>query len=780
MTFLLNALHLGKTRLCLQLATELNSKFEQGYRFVDLTKLSLPHTVPEAVLATLELSVPPGQLILTFLVDYLKNRQLLLVLDNCEHLLAACAELATFLLQSCPKLVILTTSREALGLEMEVVFPIGPLSTPPPGFNADLATVKDSDAVKLFVDRAKQSHPNFTLSTTNFQEIILVVHKLEGIPLAIELAAARLSLLSLEQLAVRLEDRFQILSSSINETPFRQQSLRRSLDWSYELLEELPRKLIQRLAVFTGGWQLEAAEIICSGDGLETNRIMEELEQLVNKSLVTVTQNETNNRFGFLEVIRQYASDILHTGDPEAIKTLKERHADYFLSLAQKAQPELIGPDQIKWAKQLELDLPNLRAVFYRLAGSSLQFEIEKALNLVVYLKNYWLLRGDAAEGLGWLAEAWEKYQRFDQNFALTINLLNVKGELEFMARNYQEAKVALERSVLLARRLQDKPGLTWALSILGSCFMVLGNYQVARHNLEEARLLCDELPDFNCLALVYRMLAQLADQEGYFSQANELRFKSLKLYREIGNKRALTALLNDLSRSFFHQGNYIQSLRYAEEGLVFGREVGYRIGIVTLLFSAGMAASRLEQYRQAGVYFRESLELCGRFDDFFMLAFNLQGLGDVAAYLNQPDKAIRLLAAASALREKIGKAFTFSSQEQPDYEVAVEHARSLLTEPAFKFNWAEGRALTVELALAEAQKVEIVEISLDKIGLTLTRREREVLRLLAEGLTNIQIADRLFLSPRTINVHLASIFTKLGVTSRNAATRYALENRLV
>ncbi|MEK7327551.1 MAG: protein kinase, partial [Chloroflexota bacterium] len=329
----------GKTRLSIQLASELLSEFPHGAWLVDLAPLTDPALVPQTAAAVLDVKPQGNQPVLTALTDYLRAKKLLLVLDNCEHLIEACAQLAEALLRACPDLRLLTTSREAFGVEGEVIVRVPSLSLPSLQ-NATLAAIAEAEAVQLFVERASAALPGFALNEANAPIIAQVCRRLDGVALAIELAASRVKLLKVEQIAARLDDAFRFLTGGSRTALPRQQTLRATIDWSYNLLSELERRLLCRLSVFAGGWTLEAAEAVCAGEGLESYEILDLLIQLVNKSLVAVEREQGEEaRYRLLETIREYALERLAaSGEAE---TVRREHAEFFLALAQEADPHL-------------------------------------------------------------------------------------------------------------------------------------------------------------------------------------------------------------------------------------------------------------------------------------------------------------------------------------------------------------------------------------------------------------------------------------------------------
>jgi len=376
----------GKTRLALQAAADLIDEFPDGVWFVELAPLTDPGLIPQTVASVLGLREEAGRPVMAMLSDYLRAKTTLLVLDNCEHLIADCAKFADTILHAAPKVKILATSREALGIAGEVVCRVPSLSLPPkdlPGLQ-DLASLSQYEAVRLFIDRALAVQPDFSVTNTNAPAVAQICHRLDGIPLAIELAAARVKAVSVEQIAARLDDRFRLLTGGSRTALPRQQTLRATIDWSHSLLTEAERVLLRRLSVFAGGWTLDAAQAVCSCDPVCADDVLDLLAHLVDKSLVLFDLGDGQARYRMLETIRQYARDKLLESAEAA--TVRERHLSYYLKLAQYAEPKLHGPEQFEWLGRLDNEHDNLRAALEcSLAGGQADQGLELASALLRY-----------------------------------------------------------------------------------------------------------------------------------------------------------------------------------------------------------------------------------------------------------------------------------------------------------------------------------------------------------------------------------------------------------
>ena len=390
----------GKTRLALVVASGLGRGFEDGVWLVELASLSDPELVPQAVASVLGVRETPGTPLVDSLRIHLGSRGVLLVLDNCEHLVEACASLAEALLHSCPNLRILATSREALGVSGETIFAIPPLSLPDPRRLPALESLPRYEATRLFVERAKAARHGFSLTEGNAMAVAQVCYRLDGIPLAIELAAARIRVLSAEQISSRLDDSFRLLTGGGRSALAHQRTLRTAMDWSHELLSEEEQAMLRRLSVFAGGFTLEAAETVGTGEGIEGDEILDLLASLVDKSLVLVDQQE-EIRYRLLETVRQYGREKLEeSGEAERVR---RRHANYYLALAEEAERGLSGSDQAPWLARLETEHDNLRAALRWSLGGG---EAEPGLGLAAALWSFWYTRGHLSEGRRWLESA--------------------------------------------------------------------------------------------------------------------------------------------------------------------------------------------------------------------------------------------------------------------------------------------------------------------------------------------------------------------------------------
>jgi predicted ATPase len=642
---------LGKTRLALEVARAAAPDYLDGVWLVELAALTEPGLVPQQVAASLGLREELGRSLVETLTDYLQPRQLLLVLDNCEHLVAACAQLAQTLLQACPDLRLLATSREALGVPGEQLLRLptlgAPVPPPPP-----VEELTRYEAVRLFIDRALLVQPSFAVTNANAPAVAEVCHCLDGIPLAIELAAARVKLLSPEQIMGRLEDRFRLLTGGSRTALPRQQTLRAAIDWSYDLLSEGERVLLRRLSVFAGGWSLEAAEAVCGGEGIAAAEVLDLLTQLADKSLLLVDEGEGAARYRLLETIRRYGAEKRASAGEEGV--LRERHRDWYLVLAEEAEPELQGPRQGEWLARLAAEHENLRAA---LAWTSERGEGEAGLRLGAALSRFWMVRGYLTEGRARLATVLAGAGS-EAGRTARAQALNGAGVLASNQGEYEAARALYEESLVIQRQIGDQRGIAISLNNLGNVASNQGEYEAARALYEE----------------------------------------SLAIRRELGDQQGIANSLGNLGNVAYCQGGYEAARALYEESLVIQREIGDQHGIARSFNGMGNVASDQGEYEAARGLYEESLAIQREIGDQQGIAYNLEGLAAVAAAQGQPGRAARLFGAGEALREAIGAPWPQSERAHYDRDVAA--VRAALDEPTFAVAWAEGHALSLEAAI--------------------------------------------------------------------------------
>jgi predicted ATPase/DNA-binding CsgD family transcriptional regulator len=776
----------GKTRLALQVATTLLAEFEHGVWWVELAALTDPALVPQQVASSLGISEQPGRQLMDTLTGALQPRKLLLVLDNCEHLIAACAHLVERLLRSCPGLHILTTSREALNIAGETTWPVPSLRVPDTYHLPPMEGLVKYEAVQLFIERATSVSPAFRLTQENAPALVQVCHRLDGIPLAIELATARVKVLTLEQIASRLDDSYRLLVGGSRTALPRQQTLQATIEWSHHLLSEKERILFRRLSVFLGSFALEAAEAVCAGNGLEQDEVLDLLSHLVDKSLVTVTQRGGEARYHLLETIRQYGQDKLQEFGEAA--NLRRNHCDWYVGLSERAESEILGARQGSWFERLEAEHDNLRAAL----GWSLESgEAEKAARIGVALWRFWLVCGYMSEGRRWLERA---LAGESEQTSVRARALHAAGELARHQDDYHRAKTLLEESLDVCREFADRQGAGYALYSLGLLAHNEGDYEGAVTLIEESLQLFREVEDRYGMTFALGSLGLTVLYLGNYERASVLWEEGLALSLELGDPLSIASAFTNLGISVLACGDDERAKLLCEESLAMRRKLGYKGACAHTLIILGRIAMRQGDFERATACYQESLILRQETGEKEGIATALEGLAAVAGVGGQPISAARLYGSAESLRDTLGAPLTPTDRSY--YKQTVAAARAQLDEAPFQRAWAEGRAMTLEQAIAAAKQVKAPERITSASVRTpvrtsstspsqgnpfgLTSREIEVLRLVTQGLTYAQIAEQLIISPRTADAHLRSIYGKLGVTSRSAATRYAIEHKLV
>ncbi|HLZ56132.1 MAG TPA: protein kinase [Ktedonosporobacter sp.] len=817
----------GKTRLGLQVATECAGSFADGVFFVNLASVSDPNLVVPTIAQTLGIQEVVGQPLPERLKEYLQGQQVLLLLDNFEQVVSGAIQVAN-LLAACQKLKVLVTSRAALHVRAEHEYAVPPLALPDPAHLLDLVALQRYAAVVLFLERAQATKTDFQLTTANAYAIAEICVHLDGLPLAIELAAARIKLLPPQALLKRLSARMTVLTGVSQDLPTRQQTLRTTITWSYQLLDTAEQRLFRCLAVFSGGCTLSAAEAVC-GAGSEASgeslSVLDNAASLIDKSLLRQTEQEREEpRLVMLETIREFAWEVLATS-AEAEAT-QRAHAAYYLALAEEAEPRLTGAERGRWLECLQQEKENLRAALVWLVQHN---EQEAALRLGGALWRFWWMRGHQSEGRTQLARALAEsggevatpvrakalcaagalagvQGDFEQAVALcrqsralfqalgdrqgSATALSMLGYVALQRSDYAEARTLLEEAVALYREVNDQDGIAWVLVNLAGVFHFQGEYERARILLEEAVTLSREGGDSWSIANSLWILALVISFQGDLTRVHALLEESLTLSRRESFKGGIASSLF-VSGMIHLQSDVAKARSLLEESLVLFKELGDRQNVAQSLGSLAWILFVQDEYARARALLIESLALARAVGSKWYIAACLTGLGAVVAAQGEWTWAARLLSAGQAHCEAIHGVlppFVRSSQER-----AIVAARDQLGEEAFAAVWAEARTMTPEQVLA-AQGPATPPPSTTPARLSsalhalkapifpdgLTAREVEVLRLVAQGLTDAQVAGCLVISPRTVNTHLKSIYGKIQVKSRSAATRYAIEHQIV
>ncbi len=729
---------IGKTRLALEAAWQAAEDFADGVCFVSLAAIRDPQLVMPTIARTLEVDEVAGRPMGEVLGQALRERELLLVLDNLEQVVEASGDLGS-LLAACPRLTILATSREPLRLRAEHIVATPPLAVPPLGQRGALGHgearyVERYEAVTLFAERARAARPDFVLTDANASAVAALCTRLDGLPLAIELAAARSRHLTPAELVTRWERPLPLLTGGPRDLPERQRTLRNAITWSHDLLSPEEQALFRRLAVFAGGFTLEAAEWVCLLSNDDKTTIAEGVWALVDKSLLRrddVPHGET--RFGMLETIREYGLEQLVTSDEEV--TIRDAHTAFFLSLAEEAEPELTGPRQGDWFDLLELEHDNLRTA---LSWALNRREANVALRLGAALGRFWMARGYLTEGRTWLERALATEN--PTPLPLRAAALMAAGSLAEHQNDYGPAERLHEEALAAWRQLGNRQRTAAALSSLGNVSHDRGDYGRAMGFHEEALAVCRDIDDSWGVARALNNLGAVAYYQGFYDQAEVLWTEALSVMRRIGDSRSECQLLNNLGAVALQRENLAQAAALHEESLALRRRLGDTQGMASSLINLGevaqlsgnlkRAAALLQEgaalmrdlgdERQTAIallalghvtreqgdaaqgaeLIRESMALLHRTGDRFGLAGALEGLAGTLTEVGRSELAAHLFAAAAAVREATGAAREVPAQAVYDRDLAA--TRTALGEAAFASAWATGWALTMEEAIAE------------------------------------------------------------------------------
>ena len=647
----------GKTRLALRLAERLLEKRPGGVWFVDLAPLADPERVAHAAAAAVGVREEPGRSPAWTLCDALASRRALLVLDNCEHVLRACADLVAALLTACPELALVATSREGLGVAGEQVYAVPTLSVPPAHAEPGAARLVEYEAVALFVDRAALVQSGFTLTDARAPAVAEICRRLDGIPLAIELAAARIRVLGVEEIRAMLDDRFRLLTGGSKTALPRHQTLRATLQWSYDHLEPAEQDLFRSLAVFAGGWTLEAAAQVCGAGPEAVFEVLDLLARLVDKSLVTVERRRTGeSRYRFLETMRQYALEKLE--DAGQGSALRARHLDHFLALAEAAEPKLWGADQATWLARLEIEHENLLAALAWCDRA--ENGAESAIRLAGSLWRFWTIHG-----------------------------------------HYRMGRLALAEA--LRRPGADAPTRARARALYGAGYLALwqGDASAARPLFEDSRRISRALDDHQGEARALSGLGLAAKDEGQHESARSYYEESLARYREVDDKRGMAAVLNNLGAVAWAQSDFAAAGPLYDEACRYGREAGDADLMVVTLTGVGWISLRLGDLEVARARLEECLRLVKELGAKLRAAYAIEAAAALAKSCGEAGRAARLYGASEALRESLGAPADPSWRDAQAGIIAA--IRGELGEGAFARRWASGRSLALDSALEYA-----------------------------------------------------------------------------
>jgi len=645
----------GKTRLALEVATRTPDVYADGTWLVDLTPIKDGHLASRVFGSVLGVHERARQPMAQTLVEHLHGRRSLVVVDNCEHVIEDCAGLVDSILRSCPGITVLATSREPLGISGETVWRVAPLAVPDPAAPVDLHELVQCEAVDLFLDRAQLVAPGFKLTQENAPAVAQLCCRLDGIPLAIELAAALAGLMSPDQILCRLQDRFAVLTGGSRAGPARHRSLQSALDWSHELLSDRERTLFRRLSVFASSFSLEAIEQVCSGDDLERAAITGLFGGLVDKSLVVADGEVSESiRFRMLETLHHYGRDRLaESGESERVRL---RHCKFFLSLAEGAAPHLIGHEHQAWHSRIAQDIGNLRSALEWSSGR----EPEANLRLNDALTYFWQIHGLVQEGDGWFTRSLAAYTLRNQ---LRAQALALAGEISYWRQDIGGASARWHECLDIYRELDDVKGIGEALVWVGHLAEWQGDLEKAHKQYDDGLAMSKEAKHARAVEWITRNLGRLAIKEGDHGGARMCLEESLALSEHLGNERPIITNLGYLGLNAIESGDLAAARTHLEKALTIAD---------TLDFTVGMAA-------------------------------NLMYFAALAAAQSHPIRALHIGGASESLAESVGAAPV--NLTKPLVERWIEDSRRELGPKRSAACWAEGRAMPRERAIEYALK---------------------------------------------------------------------------
>lgn len=686
----------GKTRLSLEVASDVLDlqRFKNGIWFVELAPLSDPALVPQMVATMLGVREEPGRPVIDSLTGHLKDKALLLILDNCEQVIEACATLADTLLRACPPLKILATSREALGIAGETPYRVLPLAVPITR-SVSPDSILQYEAVRLFIERALTIQPHFGVTNQNAPAVAQICYRLDGIPLAIELAAARVKVLSVEQISQKLDDRFGLLTGGSRTARLRQQTLRAAIDWSHDLLPESERVLLRGVSVFAGSWTLEAAESVCASGAIRSDEILDLLMHLVDKSLVLADEQRGIARYRMLETIRQYAAEKLFESGEKAL--LWERHLEYFCQFAEHAEPGLNSAEQAEWVDRVELEHDNIHAALER--SKSIEGGSDWGLRLAGALFWFWEQRSYLQEGRASLAALLARSS--DLQSPARANALTAAAHLTFRQGDYAEAKELGEASLKIFRGIGDKRRIAIVLNTLGNIGTELGDYESTPAMFKEAVALSTEVNDKRWAVLALLGLGYAELRSGDSDAAAAHFTHALAFSREMGDKYVIGFELAALGEVAVRRGDYERATSFLEESLELRRQLEHTWGVGVCLGTLGWVAMHQGDWIKAKARLGESLEVRQEIGDQGGSAWCLERLAEVRESLGELEQAVRIFGTASALRESIGS--KMDPVDQPEYDRRLTALRDTLGAEAYEVAWADGYAQTMKQALSSA-----------------------------------------------------------------------------
>lgn len=787
----------GKTRLATHASAHLGDQFEHGIWIVEFAPLSDPSLVPHQIASTIGLKAPSDKELDEQIIEQLVSRKALLLMDNCEHLAAACARVFARILSSCSFIRILTTSREPVGVRGEVLFKVPPLSLPDPQpwLNpgegvAALAVYEASEAVQLFVDRASVVDPDFRLDSDNGPWVARLCRRLDGIPLAIELAAARVRTFTPRQITERLDDRFQLLTSHLRTGPDRHQTLEAALEWSFTLLSDEEKAVLQQLSVFRNGWTLEAAESVCGPYSEPDLSVTSTLANLVDKSLVVFERNRNDARYKLLETIRQYAAVKLENSGQADER--RDRHIRYYAQWAHHNGPSLASPDQLGWLQRFDLEQDNLRAAHeWGLFSGS---DPATVIRLAAGCGHYWRLRGMLSEGRARLSAALEAAGSADALLEYAWALL-WSANLAYVQSDYIAARTLAEEALERCQRLGDPalPGTARALDILGEVATEVGEYQAAPDLFEQALEIYRDLKDLAGEADMLMQLGWAAMRLGDYPAADRFLNEARLLFERLQQSTLLAQALSGLGELAVRRGEVKNAQNFLNESLRLRRELGERWGEAVSLGTLGWSALLERDFKNVRSHLGESLVIRQEIGDQGGQAWCLEKLGEALMLEAQPlpskqrraarRRAVRAFAAASSLRQSLDS--VIDPADEAEYQRRLKALRRALGQKTYKHAWEEGSRMPIEAVIAACLESPLSGLSHATLSAAeaerlrfsgLSPRERETAALIAQGKTNREIAEQMVVRTKTIETYVTRILNKLSFDSRVQIATWVVE----
>ena len=683
----------GKTRLGLRVAAELLDHFRHGVYFVNLAPLNDSNLVASTIARTLGLQEADEAPLLEALKALVQDKEVLILLDNFEHLLPP-ATLISELLEACPRLKVLVTSRARLHLASEHEFPVPPLAVPELTSPAPLKLLAGSPAVVLFTQRALTVRPGFALTNDNALAVAEICSRLDGLPLALELAAARVRILTPEALLGHLEHRLPLLTRGTQDLPQRQRTLRDTLAWSYDLLEPEQQRLFRLLGVFVGDCPQEAVEEVCTAFGTSRMVVLDGLEDLVDHSLMRLEQTENETWLLMLDTVREYARELLE--ESGELKSAQVEHAAHYLLLAEKAEPELRGPRQAEWLERLEREHDNMRAA---LRWSMATGETALGLRLAANLSWFWWLRGYLSEGRQWVEELLSVPEPVPPS--IRAGALYAAGVLAYYQGDYGPSGTYLQQSTTLYEQIDDRLGRANVVNLLGNVAYREGDFARAAALHEENLRVYRAAENQPRIAATLNNLGTVRERQGDYVGAKTLYEESPAIKRELGDEVGAAGTMHNLGLLALYAGDYNNATSLLEGSLETMRQLANQTGISMNMLELGNVARQRGDESTAKEHYRASLTLLRELGDRQRIAQCMEGLAAVDGASGSADRAARLFGAADALRTAIGAPLPPARLE--DYQRCLAAVREALGEDAYSTSWNKGRELTLAQAIAYA-----------------------------------------------------------------------------